>query len=164
MGVCYSMLTPTCGNGILEPGEDCDDNSGCCNPVTCKLKASSMCSPGLDSICCTADCKIVPTFIGCDIAGGPETGYCFNGICRFSRLAAAYSNLQGCAAPPTNPCKEYVQYATDTSCRFTDASFGLQSASATRVSVVLSRIHCCRPSWCRASVLVAPLPPHQPPL
>lgn len=127
MGVCYSMLTPTCGNGIMEPGEDCDDNSGCCDPVTCKLKASSMCTPGLDSICCTADCKIVPTFVGCDIPGGPETGYCFNGFCRFSRLAAAYSNLQGCAAPRTNPCKEYVQYATDTSCRFTDASFGLQS-------------------------------------
>lgn len=130
MGVCYSMLTPACGNGVLEPGEECDDNSGCCDPKTCKLRAGAMCTPGLDRTCCTADCKVVPTYVGCDIPGGPETGYCFNGMCRFSRLAAAYSNLQGCPAPAANPCKEYVQYANDVACKYTDASFGLQSESA----------------------------------
>ena len=29
--------TSTCGNDILEPGEDCDDRTGCCDRNTCRL-------------------------------------------------------------------------------------------------------------------------------
>ena len=56
MGLCYTVQTATCGNGLLEPGEDCDDNSGCCDPVTCKLKAGAMCSPGPYCVCCFCPC------------------------------------------------------------------------------------------------------------
>lgn len=75
MGVCYSVMKSTCGNGILEPGEDCDDKTACCNPTTCKFAAGASCSPGLDAICCTAACKFQPTYIPCSVPGGPETGY-----------------------------------------------------------------------------------------
>jgi hypothetical protein len=46
MGVCYTVQTAVCGNGLLEPGEECDDNTGCCNRATCKLRAGAMCTPG----------------------------------------------------------------------------------------------------------------------
>ncbi len=127
-GVCYGVLTPTCGNGVLEPGEDCDEggDTACCDSRaggTCKLKAGAKCSPGLDPTCCTSTCNFAPTFTGCNVPGGPETGYCYNGYCRFNRLAAAYSNLQGCNAPTANPCKEFVRF-NGGACSNTDASFG----------------------------------------
>ncbi|CAN0014072.1 unnamed protein product, partial [Hapterophycus canaliculatus] len=37
---------PTCGNRILEPGEECDDDSPCCNPDQCRLVSNARCSPG----------------------------------------------------------------------------------------------------------------------
>lgn len=37
---------PTCGNSLLEPGEECDDDSPCCNPNTCKLVPKARCSQG----------------------------------------------------------------------------------------------------------------------
>ncbi len=46
MGVCYTVQKATCGNGLLEPGEECDDNTGCCDRTTCKLRAGAMCTPG----------------------------------------------------------------------------------------------------------------------
>lgn len=121
-GVCYDVLTPECGNGVLEPGEECDDTSGCCDLKTCKLARKAMCTPGLDPACCTADCKFLPTSTGCNVPGGPETGYCYNGYCRFNRLAAAYSNLQGCNAPPENACKEHVRFEGG-ACSNTDKNF-----------------------------------------
>ena len=53
----------------------------------------------------------------------PPYRYCNNGICRFNRLAAAYSNVKGCAAPSTAPCKENVIYNNEAG--YTDARFGL---------------------------------------
>ena len=67
--VCYTdFLSGTCGNYILEPGEDCDGGSCCTNE--CKLKPTSYCNyeefyVGLDGItikssineCCTSYCK-----------------------------------------------------------------------------------------------------------
>lgn len=81
----------------------------------------------MDDQCCTAKCQFQPSFVGCNIPGGPEIGYCFNGYCRFSRLAASYSNLEGCPAPTTNPCKEYVRYNKG-ACTNTDSSFGQSGA------------------------------------
>jgi Reprolysin (M12B) family zinc metalloprotease/ADAM cysteine-rich/Disintegrin len=53
--------SPTCGNGFLEPGEECDcglpeycDNL-CCNPQTCMLAFNAFCATG--SCCDLATCK-----------------------------------------------------------------------------------------------------------
>ncbi|KAI8460868.1 disintegrin-like metalloprotease [Phakopsora pachyrhizi] len=48
-----------CGNGIVEPGEDCDPgmgNSTCCDPATCKFVAGADCDPS-NGGCCTRQCK-----------------------------------------------------------------------------------------------------------
>ncbi|CAK7294747.1 Disintegrin and metalloproteinase domain-containing protein 18 [Vulpes lagopus] len=51
-----------CGNGILEPNEECDCGSQeecqfkkCCDFKTCKLKGSAKCGSGP---CCTSNCEI----------------------------------------------------------------------------------------------------------
>ena len=49
--------------------------------------------------------------------------YCNNGICRFNRLSATYSNIKGCSAPSSAPCVENVIY--DGACGYTQTTFGL---------------------------------------
>ncbi|XP_068234099.1 disintegrin and metalloproteinase domain-containing protein 28-like [Palaemon carinicauda] len=57
-----NLYQKTCGNGVLEAGEQCDcgppafcDN-GCCDAETCKLAANAMCSHG--SCCNTETCHL----------------------------------------------------------------------------------------------------------
>uniref|UniRef100_A0A8C0X6Y5 Disintegrin and metalloproteinase domain-containing protein 18 n=1 Tax=Castor canadensis TaxID=51338 RepID=A0A8C0X6Y5_CASCN len=52
-----------CGNGILEPNEECDCGKEkecqfkkCCDYKTCKLKNSAKCGSGP---CCTSDCEVL---------------------------------------------------------------------------------------------------------
>ncbi|KAH8917363.1 Disintegrin-domain-containing protein [Atractiella rhizophila] len=77
-----------CGNGIVEPGEDCDTggvDSPCCNSSTCRFTSSSVCDP-LNSACCTDSCAFAsngtvcrPSIDSrCDIA---ETCTGFNATC-----------------------------------------------------------------------------------
>jgi hypothetical protein len=47
-----------CGNGIVEPGEDCDcggesgcSNDPCCNPTTCKFSQGSVCDDSNEDCC-----------------------------------------------------------------------------------------------------------------
>ncbi|XP_055972635.1 LOW QUALITY PROTEIN: disintegrin and metalloproteinase domain-containing protein 18-like [Sorex fumeus] len=56
------QIQPVCGNGILEPNEECDCGSEeecqfkmCCDYNTCKLKGSVKCGSGP---CCTSKCEI----------------------------------------------------------------------------------------------------------
>ena len=51
-----------CGNGIVDPGEQCDcgtidqcDNS-CCDPITCRLKRDAECASG--ECCDVINCKV----------------------------------------------------------------------------------------------------------
>uniref|UniRef100_A0A1A8I505 A disintegrin and metallopeptidase domain 28 n=2 Tax=Nothobranchius kuhntae TaxID=321403 RepID=A0A1A8I505_NOTKU len=109
----YNTLVapPTCGNGFLEKGEQCDCGTvedctnPCCNATTCTLTMGSQCA---DGECCNS-CKILPRSEECrrkqdvcDLAeycdGSSPTcpedvfavnglpcdggqGYCFNGQC-----------------------------------------------------------------------------------
>jgi hypothetical protein len=52
-----------CGNGIVEPGEECDPGKGttssCCDVNTCKFKNNAICDPD-SSPCCTSQCSFAP--------------------------------------------------------------------------------------------------------
>ncbi|XP_077302724.1 zinc metalloproteinase-disintegrin-like MTP8 [Arctopsyche grandis] len=54
---------PTCGNGFVEPGEECDcgsskscDGNNCCNPTTCMLYANATCATG--KCCNVTTCQL----------------------------------------------------------------------------------------------------------
>lgn len=81
----------TCGNGIVEEGEECDcggtagcGNNTCCNPTTCQFTAGSVCDSEI-SACCTSNCQ----YASSDTICRPSTGFCdpaetctgFNGSC-----------------------------------------------------------------------------------
>ncbi|XP_077008668.1 disintegrin and metalloproteinase domain-containing protein 5-like isoform X2 [Tamandua tetradactyla] len=58
----YRQQKRVCGNGLLEPGEQCDCGSlqscthkKCCDPKTCRFKGNAFCGSGE---CCTQDCKL----------------------------------------------------------------------------------------------------------
>uniref|UniRef100_A0A8C6QSK3 A disintegrin and metallopeptidase domain 18 n=1 Tax=Nannospalax galili TaxID=1026970 RepID=A0A8C6QSK3_NANGA len=72
-----------CGNGILEPNEECDCGNGtecqfkeCCDYETCRLKGSARCGSGP---CCTSSCELSAAGTPCRKITDPEcdfTEYC----------------------------------------------------------------------------------------
>lgn len=53
-----TLSTQQCGNGILEPGEECDagpNGSQCCT-TQCRLTSNAQCDPAT-SPCCTSSCR-----------------------------------------------------------------------------------------------------------
>lgn len=68
----------TCGNGIVEEGEDCDcggeagcGTNSCCEPTTCKFTTGSVCDSQI-SACCTEQCQFASAATVCR----PSTGFC----------------------------------------------------------------------------------------
>ncbi|KAG0638903.1 Metallo-peptidase family M12-domain-containing protein [Tuber brumale] len=72
-----SVITQNeCGNGIVEPGEDCDcggteacGTNSCCEPTTCKFKASAVCDDANED-CCTG-CQFASKDKVCRSSNGP---------------------------------------------------------------------------------------------
>uniref|UniRef100_A0A8C3VYF8 Disintegrin and metalloproteinase domain-containing protein 5-like n=1 Tax=Catagonus wagneri TaxID=51154 RepID=A0A8C3VYF8_9CETA len=65
----YKQRRRVCGNGILEPGEQCDCGTSetcthkqCCDPRTCTKKQDKECGSGE---CCTQSCTIKPVNVIC---------------------------------------------------------------------------------------------------
>ena len=65
-----------CGNGIVEPGEDCDcggetgcSSDQCCDPTTCKFTANSVCDPSNED-CCTSTCQFASNGTICRTSTG----------------------------------------------------------------------------------------------
>lgn len=65
-----------CGNGIVEPGEDCDcggsaacASNNCCNPTTCKYKSNAVCDPTNED-CCTSQCRFAASGSVCRASTG----------------------------------------------------------------------------------------------
>ncbi|KAI8330144.1 Metallo-peptidase family M12-domain-containing protein [Choanephora cucurbitarum] len=68
-----------CGNGILEPGEECDSgltDSECCHAKTCKLKSHAACDDYSNQCC--LNCKIAPKSTVCRpaVSECDSTEYC----------------------------------------------------------------------------------------
>ncbi|MBW0488898.1 hypothetical protein O181_028613 [Austropuccinia psidii MF-1] len=64
-----------CGNGIVEPGEDCDPGQGtlsnCCNPQTCKFRSGAVCDPA-NGPCCRSNCQFAGSETVCRPAVNQE--------------------------------------------------------------------------------------------
>ncbi|KAK5997028.1 Disintegrin and metalloproteinase domain-containing protein B [Cladobotryum mycophilum] len=65
-----------CGNGIVEPGEQCDcggdqacQNNPCCDAKTCKFKSGAVCDPSNED-CCTDQCKFASSGTVCRASTG----------------------------------------------------------------------------------------------
>ncbi|KOS22893.1 Disintegrin and metalloproteinase domain-containing protein B [Escovopsis weberi] len=65
-----------CGNGIVEPGEECDcggdqncASNPCCNAETCQLKSGAVCDPSNED-CCTDKCQFSSTDVVCRASTG----------------------------------------------------------------------------------------------
>lgn len=65
-----------CGNGVVEPGEQCDDSSSCCSKTTCQLTGACTQAFG-NTGCCNAACQYTSTATRCN----NNLGYCGNGVC-----------------------------------------------------------------------------------
>lgn len=109
----FKPWTATCGNGILEPGEDCDDSSGCCDLRTCLIVSGGQCTPGKGNSnpCCNAaTCLYRSTYYGCP--GG--SSYCNAGECTADGCTK-YSNTAQC---PNQKISPYPGLATADGCNF----------------------------------------------
>lgn len=73
-----TISSGVCGNGIVEPGEECDcggtegcgANSRCCNPTTCQFAQGAACDPSNDQ-CCTSQCQVSGRGNVCRASIGP---------------------------------------------------------------------------------------------
>lgn len=87
----------TCGNGIVEAGEDCDcggvngcGNNKCCDPTTCRFKENAVCDDSNES-CCS----------GCQFANNGTICRASNGICNPAETCTGTSAI--CPADTTAP-------------------------------------------------------------
>ncbi|KAH7040148.1 fungal ADAM-like protein [Microdochium trichocladiopsis] len=65
-----------CGNGIVEPGEDCDcggsascAQNNCCDATTCKYRGNAVCDPTNED-CCTNQCQFAASGSVCRASTG----------------------------------------------------------------------------------------------
>ena len=94
---CAINYASTCGNGVVEPGEACDDNSACCTS-SCTLASGAQCSG--NTTCCSSTCHFNPSTTLC--AGG--NGMCVNGQCLQSSCP---TNLPFCGMDAsTGSCRQ----------------------------------------------------------
>lgn len=104
-------ITPQqCGNGIVEEGEDCDcggvdgcGDNACCDPTTCRFKATAVCDDSNDECC--RSCQ----FASADTVCRPSTGVC-------DPEETCPGNSATCPADETSPDGQRCGDGPDTQC------------------------------------------------
>ncbi|KPP66434.1 disintegrin and metalloproteinase domain-containing protein 9-like, partial [Scleropages formosus] len=114
--IMYSYASlPSCGNGIVESGEQCDCGTPqectnkCCNPNTCQLTRGSTCAVGS----CCSNCQVMvagtPCRLSVDVCDLPEFCTGQSGSC-----PSDYYLMDG------TPCQNYSAYCYDGRCQTYD--------------------------------------------
>lgn len=68
-----------CGNGIVDPGEDCDGPSQCCNPTTCTFEPASTPCDADENLCTTDHCDGEGACVFLSASECPDDGNTCNG-------------------------------------------------------------------------------------
>ncbi|KAG0142973.1 hypothetical protein CROQUDRAFT_109509 [Cronartium quercuum f. sp. fusiforme G11] len=121
-----------CGNGIVEPGEDCDpgeNQSKCCDSKTCKFSSGSKCDP-TNGGCCTADCQFSDSNSICRQAidkqcDFPEKCTGNSSICPTDTFA---QDGKSCGTSDGLSCASGVCTSRDQQCSLHGTSLGLKKA------------------------------------
>ena len=91
------LLQSECGNGKLDPGEQCENmGTGCCTN-RCVLREGAECNYGP---CCTQDCKLKPAGTICNAA---EKGDTCDQV-----SACAYSTVHLCVCVCVRACVSFA--------------------------------------------------------
>jgi len=139
-----------CGNGIVDPGEDCDPGdtpSACCQWGVCKFAPQAVCDP-LHSSCCTPSCQLSPSGTVCRPVSDPVCDVAETCSGRDAQCPADSFVQNGLACGPPNEglsCAAGKCTSRDRQCQAQDPSLGLKQACDPAASIDC-RIACKDPN------------------
>ncbi|MEE6479258.1 hypothetical protein FKM82_012191 [Ascaphus truei] len=128
-----SYSAPSCGNKLVDPGEDCDCGSAkecekdpCCAPGTCKLRSGAQCAYGA----CCQNCRFSPGGTVCrGVANDCDLPEYCNGSSPFCQPDVFIQN--------GHPCQSSRAYCYNGMCQYYDAQcqaiFGAKAKAAPAV-------------------------------
>ncbi len=102
---CWSSMDISCGNGVVEAGEECDPPSECCT-AQCKWVPGADCNTAGSSGPCCKNCRAQPATTSCDNGNG----YCAAGGQCTASVCLNYQGLSPCPPEPDNPCLQRCKY------------------------------------------------------
>ncbi|GAA5863695.1 hypothetical protein JCM3774_001217 [Rhodotorula dairenensis] len=127
----------SCGNGILEEGEECDPGQNvddpCCDASTCRFAPGAVCDPR-NSLCCTSQCQMASNGTVCRAAVDSRCDLVET--CNGTSVACPddkYRN-DGSSCGDGLSCASGVCTSRDEQCQNAGTSLGLTTACSTSTS------------------------------
>ncbi|KAH9820844.1 Disintegrin-like metalloprotease [Melampsora americana] len=124
-----------CGNGIVEPGEDCDPGEGksseCCDVQTCKFVEGAVCDPMNSERCCTGQCQFASSGLICREARDSECDQAARctGTSAVCPENIAATNGKACGSSGGGlTCTSGLCTSRDKQCQIGGAHLGLKTA------------------------------------
>ncbi|GAA5985974.1 hypothetical protein JCM10908_006356 [Rhodotorula pacifica] len=127
----------SCGNGILEDGEECDPgqnvNDPCCDASTCRFAPGAVCDPR-NSLCCTSQCQMATNGTVCRAA---VDSLCdIAEVCNGTSVACPNDEYKkdGSSCGSGLSCASGVCTSRDQQCQNAGTSLGLTTGCPTSTS------------------------------
>lgn len=151
-----------CGNGIVEPGEQCDpgqgEQSSCCDTKTCQFLSGAVCDPA-SSPCCAPTCQFAPSGQICRPAQDPVCDVAESCTGASSQCPADVTKPNGMACGANGlTCASGICTSVSQQCQTVGASLNLTTACSQQASTGC-QLSCQDPSSAdQCIVLQATLP------